>query len=90
MFELFICGSRGISSEVKTFGKLSAESAEKTFAKKSDGGIFSLHFFIFYVFFSKFLLTKCSTKSRISRYMSINVIEKGEKVDSSYGGKVKR
>ena len=51
MFELFICGSRGISSEVKTFGKLSAESAEKTFAKKSDGGTFSLHFYIFYVFF---------------------------------------
>ena len=51
MFELFICGSRGISSEVKTFGKLSAESAEKTFAKKSDGCIFSSHFYIFYVFF---------------------------------------
>ena len=47
MFELFICGSRGISSEVKTFGKLSAESAEKTFAKKSDGGIFSIIFFFY-------------------------------------------
>ena len=57
MFELFICGSRGISSEVKTFGKLSAESAEKTFAKKSDGGIFSLHFYIFYVFF--FIIWQC-------------------------------
>ena len=51
MFELFICGSRGISSEVKTFGKLSAESAEKTFAKKSDGGIFSSSIFYFLLFF---------------------------------------
>ena len=36
MFELFICGEDGISSEVKSFGKLSANSAEETFSESSS------------------------------------------------------
>ena len=36
MFELFICGEDGISSEVKSFWKLSANSAEETFSESSS------------------------------------------------------